>query len=172
MLYDEYREYKLLCDDDIDLSAAAITSYEDGSHEYRMDTIWYLIQDMKPVIGNTRIFGLLFQVARLVLITPHSNAGIERVYSLLNKNKREGSERNCLDVNNTLSSILAVKLDTPETTRPCYQMQPDDALIKSAKTQPTYTTMLIVAKTELTMETGVQILYVGICSVILFVNSV
>ncbi|KAG1665347.1 AP-4 complex subunit mu-1 [Nymphon striatum] len=53
----------------------------------------------------------LFKVAKLVLLIPHLNAGIERVYSLVNKNT---SERNRMDIDGTLSSILAVKIDRPE----------------------------------------------------------
>jgi hypothetical protein len=63
-----------------------------------MDVIWYHLRQLKnPVALNIR-FRLLFEVARLVLLLPNSNAGIERVFSLVNKNKREGSDRNRLDI--------------------------------------------------------------------------
>ena len=120
--------------DEIDLNEAILNEYEDGTIEYRMDTIWYLLQDMRSVVGNFKRFGLLFQVARFILITLHSNAGIERVYSLVNKNKKEGSERNRLDIDGTLSSILAAKLAISDTKdNPCYKFKPDDKLIGAAK---------------------------------------
>ena len=49
-----------------------------------------------------------------MLLTAHPNACIERVYSLVNKNKSGGSERNLLDIDGSLSSILAAKLDRPQ----------------------------------------------------------
>ena len=76
-------------------------------------------QEMKSSVGNNFRFHNLIEVAKIVLITPHSNAGIERVYSLMNKNKSEGSEKNRLDIDGSLSSILAVKLDRPESSFKC-----------------------------------------------------
>ena len=35
---------------------------------------------------NNQRFELLLKVAKLILITPHSNVGIERVFSIVNKN--------------------------------------------------------------------------------------
>ena len=66
-----------------------------------------------PVANNYRI-RLLFSVARLVLVRTHSNAGIERVCALVNKNNAEATNRNRLDIEGSLSSVLAVKLAQPE----------------------------------------------------------
>ena len=77
---------------------------------------------------NNFRFHNLFEVAKIMLITPHSNAGIERVYSLVNKNKSKGSERNRLDVDGSLPSILAVKPDGPESSFKCYNCIPSEAL--------------------------------------------
>ena len=35
---------------------------------------------------------MLFEVARIVLLIPHSNAAIERLFSLVNKNKNDSSD--------------------------------------------------------------------------------
>ena len=70
-----------------------------------MDTIWYMLNNLKSLVGNNSRFHLLFQVAKLILVTPHSNSGIERFYSLVNKNKEQGTERNRLDIEGSLSSI-------------------------------------------------------------------
>ena len=56
-----------------------------------------------------------FKVVVLVLITPHS-AGIKRVYSLVNKNKPAGSDRNRIDIDGTLTSILSMKFARPDVT--------------------------------------------------------
>ena len=50
------------------------------------------------------VFTARNEVAKIVLITSHSNAGIEWVHSLVNT-KSEGLDRNCLDIEGLLSSI-------------------------------------------------------------------
>ena len=80
-----------------------------------MDTIWYHLYQIKSLIGSDYRFRNLFNVARLPFLTLHSNVGIERVYSFVNKNKKEGSDRNKLDIEGLLSAISAVKMDQPES---------------------------------------------------------
>ena len=63
---------------------------------------------MKSSVASNYRFRLLFNVACLVLVAPHPDAGIEHVYALVNKNKAEGTERNGLDIEGFLSSVLAV----------------------------------------------------------------
>ena len=92
-----------------------------------------MLNNLKSLVGNNSRFHLLFQVAKLILVTPHSNSGIERFYSLLNKNKEQGTERNRLDIEGSLSSILAAKLDRPESKFACYNYQSDESLLASAK---------------------------------------
>ena len=132
LLYDQFHEYKLVNENEIKLEEAIISEYDDGSKDYRMDAIWYMLNNLKSLVGNNSRFHLLFQVAKLILITPHSNSGIERVYSLVNKNKRQGTERNRLDIEGSLSSIFAVKLDRPESKFACYNYRPDESLLVSA----------------------------------------
>ena len=60
------------------LSDVIFAEYDDGSEEYRMDVIWYHLNQIKSPIGNNFSFNLLFRVASIMLMTPHSNAGIER----------------------------------------------------------------------------------------------
>ena len=75
---------------------------------------------MKSLAASNYWFRLLFNVVRLVLIMPHSNAGIERVYALVKKNKAEGTDRNRLDIKESLSSIFTGKLARPEAFFKCY----------------------------------------------------
>ena len=49
---------------------------------------------MKSVLGNNDRFSLPFNYVLVVLLTPHSNVSIERVFFLVHKNKSEGSKRN------------------------------------------------------------------------------
>ena len=85
-----------------------------------------------PVGPNYR-FKLLFEVAQIVLTILHPNAGIECLFSLVNKNKNESSDRNRSDTEGSLSSILMVKLERPESKENCYLYKPDKELLRNAK---------------------------------------
>ena len=58
-----------------------------------MDTICYHISKMKSVVGNNGRLSFLFTCALVVLLTPHSNASIDRVFSLVSKNKSVRGQR-------------------------------------------------------------------------------
>ena len=89
---------------------------------------------MKNPIGSNKRFNILFEVSRIVLLITHSNAAIERLFSLVNKNKNKSSDRNYLDQVKTLSSISAVKLDHADTSSAlCYEFQPDKELLGMTK---------------------------------------
>ena len=79
-LFEEFINFKSLSDSELPLGAWEV---DDGSKEYRIDTLWYHIQQLRSLAGNNQRFELLFKVAKLILITPHSNAGIERVILLI-----------------------------------------------------------------------------------------
>ena len=68
-----------------------------------------------------------------MIVAPKSIAGIERVYALVNKDKSGSSGRNRLDIERTLSSILAVTLDQPEAFSKRYKFTPDVKLISETK---------------------------------------
>lgn len=88
---------------------------------------------MKSSVVNNYRFRLLFNLTRLVIVAPNSIAGIERVYDLVNKDKSGSSGRNSLDIERTLSSILAVTLDQPEAFSKRYEFTPDVKLISETK---------------------------------------
>ena len=76
---------------------------------------------------NLRFFHLS-AIARLVLTLPHSNAGEERVFSLVRLNKTP--YRSSLGIDGTLSSILTVKMNDIE---PCYNFEPTDDMLEKSK---------------------------------------
>ena len=98
-----------------------------------MDIIWHQLQEMKSQIVCNYRFTHLFKVATIILVMPHSNAGIKYIYSIINKNKFKNSDCNQLDVNRSLSSILLIKLDQPESDHKCYNFHPNKKLIKDTK---------------------------------------
>ena len=128
ILYQQILDYRTL--ENIDISEAQL---EEHKKEFSMDTIWITLLNMKSLLGGESHFGLLFRVACIVLITHHSNGGIEKVYSLVNKNKRVGSERSRLDIDGSLASIIVVKLDRPVSIKKCYEYVPSDELMSKAK---------------------------------------
>ena len=52
----------------------------------------------------------------LVVVLPHSNAGEERLFSMVRKNKTDS--RSAFKLEGTLSTLLAMKLQYPEDTSP------------------------------------------------------
>ena len=67
-----------------------------------MDVIWTYLSGVNNVDSSLR-FELLSSVARLVLVIPHSNAGEERVFSLIKQNRTP--IRSSVNANGTLSSM-------------------------------------------------------------------
>lgn len=81
-----------------------------------MNVLYNQIQEMKSPSGDNFRFKLLFKVENVVLITTHSNGGMEQVYCLVIKNKLEKSGRNRVEINGTLLFVLCVKLGRPDLT--------------------------------------------------------
>ena len=125
-VYDEYIDYQSL---PVSVAAAEANACGgDISAEDPIDTFWNKPSQMKDPCGERR-FTLLPAVAQLVLILPHSNAGEERVFSLVTKNKTKF--RPSIAVEKTLGNILAVKMNCSQK---CYELKcPKDLLKKSQK---------------------------------------
>ena len=81
--------------------------------------------------SSAKRFCHLQNVAELVVVLPHSNAGEERLFSMVRKNKTDS--RSSLKLEGTLSNLLAMKLQYPEDTSPCFKFNPDENLISAAK---------------------------------------
>lgn len=73
-------------------------------------------------------FSMLGNVAKLVLVLPHSNAEEERLFSMVRKNKT--AFRPNLKLDGTLSSVLTIKLACPN---PCHEYEPTKSVIEQAK---------------------------------------
>ena len=67
-----------------------------------------------------------------VLTFLHSNAGIERLLSLVKKNKKNSTDTNRLDIEGSLSSRLTVKFERPESIEKYYLHKPDKELLQNA----------------------------------------
>ena len=132
-LQEEFTDYQLLDKSEIPETVwkEAVMFEEDTEdtrkEHHRIDMVWTYLSGMKNVDSSLR-FKLLSQVGRLVLVIPHSNAGEERVFSLIRQNKTLG--RSSLDANGTLSSMIQIKLANSD---PCTKWEPLKDVLKAAK---------------------------------------
>ena len=119
-LYEEFCDYKSLPTTelpDTTLTDVLIKSDENDEYEWRWISYGCYIV---PPLPNEEPYRKQFQIPQSVWYRSHRvinaplNAGIERVYSLVNKSKNYGSDRNRMDIDGSLLAILAVKLDQPE----------------------------------------------------------
>ena len=99
---------------------------------HRMDRVWSYIPEMKLPGMDIKRFGRLAKVVSVVLTIPHSNAGEERVFSVIRKIRRD--DRANLHLQGTLSSLITVKLNLPESKlNPCHAFQPSKTLLQRAE---------------------------------------
>ena len=73
-LFDEFIDFQTFSEAELCLDEAIIEEHEDGTKEYRIDVIWYELQNLKSPIGSTYRFGKLFKVAKISISTPHVSA--------------------------------------------------------------------------------------------------
>ena len=92
----------------------------------RMDMIWSSLLRKQNADGS-KIFKNLGKIVEAVLVLHHSNASEERVFSMIRKNKT--SFRSSLNLEGTLSSIIAVKLASEQSK----SFDPSPELLKKAK---------------------------------------
>ena len=74
---------------------------------FRVDILWSYLKNIKVPGSNECEFDVLFKVAEVVMTIPYSNAGEERIFSLINENKTPS--RSSLSLDGTLSSLITVK---------------------------------------------------------------
>lgn len=128
-LQEEFVDYQTLPDREIRDDVWKKGSVKDGSTTYfRPDILWAFLSTMKFSITGQLRFKHLSRVAILVLTLPHSNADEERVFSFIKQNKTDF--RDSLDLDNTLTSLLTIKMAIPE---PCHKYEPPEKVIKKSK---------------------------------------
>ena len=125
-LNEEFLNYQMLSSTAIPESVKESVNLQDED-PYRVDVLWGYLKGMKEPGTNNLLFGMLFKVAEIVMTIPHSNAGEERIFLLINKNKTPS--RSSLKLDGTLSSLMVVKthIDNP------VQWTPSEAMLQKAK---------------------------------------
>ena len=118
-LNEEFINYQLLSAEDMPPALS--------EEHLRVDYLWGYLKGIKEPGTNVFAFGQLFRVAEVVMTIPHSNAGEERIFFLINKNKTPS--RSSLQLNGTLSSLIVIKthIDNP------LKWEPSNAVIEKAK---------------------------------------
>ena len=123
---EEFLCYKTMVEEDIPEKARETIGLH-GDDYHRVDLFWGYLKTVKKSGTNILEFYNLFRVANAVLTIQHSNAGEERIFSLINKNKTPS--RSLLSLDGTLSSIVTVKTHVENPL----QWQPSEALLEKAK---------------------------------------
>ena len=94
---------------------------------HRINVFWGYLRGLKTPGTNACEFDLLFRVAEVIMTIPHSNAGEERIFSMIKKNKTP--DRNSLRLDGTLSSLMVVKTHVEDPLK----WKPSVTLLDSAK---------------------------------------
>ena len=117
---EEFVDYQSLTDDEIGHNHWSEAEVVDGKDEddnktvpYCVDILWYYIASMRLSETSISRFKVLPRIAVIVLVLPHSNASLERLFSIIRKNKTD--MRSSLKLDGTLSSILSMKTHNPES---------------------------------------------------------
>lgn len=123
-LNEQFICYQTIDENDIPetIKASCCISDDENGKLCRMDVMWSYLKGFKVPGTNEPMLDLLFKVAEVILTIPHSNAGEERIFSYINKNKTPS--RSSLSLTGTLSSIITVKthINNPLCWKPCERL--------------------------------------------------
>ena len=73
----------------------------------------------------------LANIALFLLTIPRSNAGEERIFSIIRKNKTKFLSN--LDNQTSFNSIMLIKINKPESFKSCYQWKFSNEQLKKCK---------------------------------------
>ena len=86
---------------------------------------------MKVPGSKFKRFKHLFLAADIVLVLLHSNAEEKRLFSIVRK--KGCDSRFSLQIEGSLSGILAMKTTYPESNTACHKWKPSDELLQKSK---------------------------------------
>jgi len=108
-LTQKVHDFATMDEEELPKSVRELANANEGGSRLRPDIVWGHLQELTTLDGHKR-FPRLSKIAMLVLTIPHSNAGEERVFSMIKKNLT--SLRSCLDQEETLGSIMTIKMES------------------------------------------------------------
>ena len=124
-LNEEFINYQMLSSSDIPTTIKQSSNLREED-PHRVDVLWGYLRGIKEPGSSQLMFGLLFRVAEVMTI-PHSNAGEERIFSFINKNKTPS--RSSLQLEGTLSSLLLIKTHISDPLT----WEPSNVMLEKAK---------------------------------------
>ena len=117
----QFLEYQAMTENDISSSTWKAAEIRDEK-SYVMEAIWGYMRAKLP---------LLSKIALCVLVVPHSNAGEERIFSIIRKNKTDFRSR--LQLDGSLNSIMRIKMSISESLTACHKWKSSPSLFKACK---------------------------------------
>ena len=99
---------------------------ETSTQEMSIDTYWHKIGELKDDSGELK-YRLLSKLAKSILIIPHGNADVERIFSHMGLNKTK--VRNSLGVD-TLTALLRLQYNVKE---PCFSFKPTQVMVSRCR---------------------------------------
>ena len=84
-------------------------------------------------VGSIYMFKMLFNIIRLILITSNSNSGEKKRFYTCEEEQVRRNHRNKLDIERSLSLILAVKLDWPQSVQKSFDCKSEKNILNAAK---------------------------------------
>ena len=98
-VFEDFVDYHSLADDEIEHNALSEAQVVDGKDEdgnkivhYHVDILWYYIASMRLSETSITCFKVLPRIAVIVLVLPHSNASLKRLFSIILKKKTDISD--------------------------------------------------------------------------------
>ena len=98
-VFEDFVDYHSLADDEIEHNALSEAQVVDGKDEdgnkivhYHVDILWYYIASMRLSETSITRFKVLPRIAVIVLVLPHSNASLKRLFSIILKKKTDISD--------------------------------------------------------------------------------
>ena len=125
-LSEQFLTYQLLLEEDIPTSVKESVGLE-PEDPFRVDVLWTYLKSIKKPGSHEHEFDLLFRVAEAVMTIPHSNAGEERIFSLINKN--ETPTQSSMNLDGSLSSLITVKTHIEQPL----EWKPSPSVLEHAK---------------------------------------
>lgn len=120
---EQFLNYQAMCETDIPRNVWDATQMGDiDDQQYGMDVIWGYLKSKLPTLN---------EIALSVLAISHSNAGEERVFLMIRKNKTEFRSR--LQLGDSLNAIMRIKMSVPRELMPCYRWEPSHELLTKCK---------------------------------------
>ena len=163
-LEEQFLTYQLLVEGDIPTTVKECVGLSQEDY-FRVVVMWTYLKNVKKPGSNECELDMLFSIAEVVITILHLNAGQERIFSLINKNKT--SSHSSLNLDSSLLSIITVKTHIEQPLE--WKLQ--QVYLKKLKRQPNITmTHRARSRTMFSFLTFYVLLFSTISAICQFLN--